>query len=189
MKKNKKTDKQIAKSDAEKAAQALALAKAIDAMTGMYQTVKTAIARLFDKSEKTAVYKAVSDYVKPGTLDDRKRAMQVCNGVKDQLSYEVMTEAEKAALNSTLREFREKLGVKARKTKKRKHTSASAEDKSASVILPDIGKTEHEKLALVMQVLTALDNALGTTRNETLELIVQVADSDRAKENKAKKAA
>jgi hypothetical protein len=93
-------------------------------------------------------------------------------------------------LSDTLRNFREQLGVKPRKTKKRKTaTGAAPEDKSASVTLPEVGKTDNERLALVMQVLTALDNALGTTRNETLALIVQVADSDRAKENKAKKAA
>lgn len=185
-KKTKKTEAQIVKSDAEKAQAAIALSKAIDAMTDMYGTVKTHIARLFDKSEKTAVYKAVADYVKPGTDDDRKRAMQVCSGVKDQLDYDHMIESEQAALNSTLREFREKLGVKARKTKKRKAASASADDKSASVILPDIGNTEHEKLALVMQVMTALDNALGTTRQETIALIIKAAEVNKA-ETKATK--
>ncbi len=185
-KKTKKTDKQIAKSDAEKAQQAIALSKAIDAMTGMYGTVKTCIARLFDKSEKTAVYKTVSDYVKPGTDDDRKRAMQVCNGVKDQLNYDVMDKAEQAALNSTLREFREKLGVKARKTKKRKTASTSTDDKSASVILPEVGKTDNERIALVMQVMTALDSALGTTRQETIALIIKAAEVSKA-ETKATK--
>lgn len=189
MKTKKKTDKQIAKSDAEKAQQAMALSKAIDAMAGMYKTVKTAIARLFDKSEKTAVYKIVADYVKPGTDDDRKRAMQVCQGVKDQLHYNVMDEAAQAALNSTLREFREKLGVKARKTKKRKTASTNAEDKSASVLLPEIGNTEHEKLALVMQVMTALDNALGTSRQETIALIIKAAEVTKVETKTAKKAA
>jgi hypothetical protein len=186
--KTKKTEKQIAKSDAEKAAQAIALSKAIDAMAGAYAKVKNLIARLFDKSEKEAIYKIVSDYVKPGTDDDRKRAMQVCDGVKDQLNYEVMTESEQAALNSTLREFREKIGVKARKTKKRKPVKNLTDDKSASVILPEIGNTENEKLALVMQVMTALDSALGTTREETIALIIKAAEATETKVKKNKAA-
>ena len=171
--KNKKTDKQIAKSDAEKAAQAIALSKAIDAMTGMYNTVKTAIARLFDKSEKHAAYKAVSDYVKPGTDDDRKRAMQVCNGVKDQLNYDVMEESEKAALNSTLREFREKIGVKARKTKKRKTTSGKTGDAEVGENnsgLPEAGKTEREHILYAAKVLAIVMQACGTDADETLAL-------------------
>jgi len=184
-KKTKKTDKQIAKSDADKAVQAIALAKAIDAMTGMYNTVKTAIARLFDTSEKKAVYLAVSDYVKPGTDDDRKRAMQVCNGVKDQLNYKVMTEAEQAALNSTLREFREKLGVKARKTKKRtpaQKAAAAAKAKAAAAAKAEgdaddnIGKTAQERLLYAANWIERFMAATGWNADETLSFFGKAMD-------------
>jgi septal ring factor EnvC (AmiA/AmiB activator) len=171
--KTKKTDKQIAKSDAEKAAQAIALSKAIDAMAGAYAKVENLIARLFDKSEKEAIYKIVADYVKPGTDDDRKRAMQVCNGVKDQLNYDVMDKAEQAALNSTLREFREKIGVKARKTKKRKTTSGTTGNMETSENnsgLPEAGKTEREHVLYAAKILAIVMQACGTDAGETLAL-------------------
>lgn len=171
---NKKT-KSGSQSDDQKATLALALANAIDAMVKMAGTIESAIARLFDKSDKQAVVSAVKEYVKPGTLDDYKRYMQVARGVKDQLDYEVMPDDNKAHLNDMLRRFREKLEVKARKTKKRKTSQhvASADDNASAVTLPAIGKTPHERNALIFQVLTALDNALGTTREQTLALIAQ----------------
>jgi hypothetical protein len=188
MKKKKKTDKQIAKSDSEKAQQALALGAAIDAVVEMAGVVKSAIQRLFDKSDKKAVYLTVTAYVKPGTDEDYKRYTQVAAGVKDVMHFNVMPDGEKAHLSDMLRNFREKLGVKARKTKKRKTaTGAAPKDRGASVILPEVGKTDNERIALVMQVMTALDNALGTTRQETVALIIKAAEVSKAeiKKNKA----
>jgi hypothetical protein len=185
----KKTENQITKSDAEKAAQAIALGKAIDAVVKMASIVKSAIARLFDKTDKNAVIHAVTAYVKPGTADDYRRFTQVANGVKDEMHFDVMDDDEKAHLSDTLRNFREKLGVKARKTKKRgKRGGGNTDDKSASVILPEIGSTENEKLALVMQVMTALDSALGTTREETIALIIKAAEATETKVRKNKAA-
>ena len=68
-----------------------------------------------------------------------------------------------------------------------KYADAPGATELRDVPVPEIGNTENEKLALVMQVMTALDNALGTTREETIALIIKAAEvtETKTKKNKA----
>jgi hypothetical protein len=151
------------------------------------KNLQAAITGLFELYGHCAVLlgtgkKAALDRVRSYVHGNRERWQEVATGLKDHIRYADMKPDDKQRASNNLRYLRSIVGVAARPTTKRgkkpEHAGKSPIDtqdianRDGRVILPETGKTQNERYALIGQVLTALDNALGTSRAETVELIL-----------------
>ncbi|MFA5321956.1 MAG: hypothetical protein WC373_04725 [Smithella sp.] len=145
-------------------------------------------ADLLGKSKQAAL-----DRVRAYVQGNRDKWQEVATGLKDHTGYAKLKAEDKQRASNNLRYLRQVVGVKARPTVKRGKASKpvteidlqALADKHDKVILPDTGRTPNERAALINQVLTALDNALGCTRADTIELILTVTRSNGAKKQAA----
>jgi colicin import membrane protein len=178
-----------AKAKAKAEADASALCAAIDAVVGMYGKVTSAMDQavnaLFDKSAKNTALKAFADYVRPGTDGDYERFERVKRGVREVLHAATMGDAKARQLADTLRNFRDKLGVKARETKKRtpaQKAAAAAKAKAAAAEKAEdnaddnIGKTAQERLLYAANWIQRFMAETGWNADETLSFFGKAID-------------
>ena len=178
-----------AKAKAEAEADASALCAAVDAVVSMCGKVASAmdqaVSALFDKSAKNTALKAFADYVKPGTDGDYERFERVKRGVREVLHAATMDDAKARQLSDTLRNFRDKLGVKARETKKRtpaQKAAAAAKAKAAAAASAEgdaeaeIGKTAQERLLYAANWIERFMAATGWDADETLSFFGKAMD-------------
>jgi len=180
-----------AKAKAEAEADATALCAAIDAVVGMYGKVASAMDQavnaLFDKSAKNTALMAFAYYVKPGTDGDYERFERVKRGVREVLHAATMDDAKARQLADTLRNFRDKLGVKARETKKRtpaQKAAAAAKAKAAAAgnaennaeAEAEVGKTAQERLLYAANWIERFMAATGWNADETLSFFGKAMD-------------
>lgn len=182
MKKTEKTSK------AEKTETKKIAPKLEAAITGLYELYGHC-ADLLGKGKQAAL-----DRVRSYVQGNRDKWAEVATGLKDHIGYADLKADEKQRASNNLRYLRQIVGVKARPTVKRGTRPAASSavidaqdvaDKYDRVILPDTGKTQRERLALVQQVLTALDNAFGSTRAETIELVLLATQQNGQKKQAA----
>jgi hypothetical protein len=166
------------------------LEAAIGGLSELYDGCSSAIASMLNTAAKKAALKRAQDYIS-GKYD---RWVEVRDGLKKHVGYDDMKKDERERVTNNLRYLRQIVGVAARPTKKRippkiqSDSDDNANSNSARVILPDVGTAQNERLALVNQVLTALDEAFACDRSETVELILlatQQAGKEKARKNAA----
>jgi len=188
---NKKIDKKVKET---KPVNTL-LTAAIGGLTEMLNKVSETVNVLFGKQAKSNALKRVQAYVRPGEREDYERWIEVADGLKKHIGYADLKAIERQRASGSIRYLRQIVGVNARPTAPRVNKKIKPEiravtlddlaEKNTRVILPKSGKTQNERIALVKQVLTALDNAFGTSRHDTLELIlIATADQSGVKKQK-----
>jgi colicin import membrane protein len=176
-----------AKAKADADADAQALCAAVDAVVTMYGKVASAMEQavnaLFDKSAKNTALMAFAYYVKPGTDGDYERFDRVKRGVREVLHAATMDDAKARQLADTLRNFREKLGVKARVTKERtpaQKAAAAAKAKAAASVEGnaeiEVGKTVQERLLYAANWIEQFMAATGWNADETLSFFGKAMD-------------
>lgn len=95
--------------------------------------------------------------------------------IKESIGYDGMNKREKLRASNNLAYLRKIVGVKARPTARRvqSHVATESGEKPDAVILPEIGRTQADRIRLIMQIVTALSERFGSTVQETKALIVK----------------
>ncbi len=161
------------KKEAEKIDQALETA--ISGLAELSDSLET----LIDGNGKKAALQRVMDYVRPASAGAVERWNAVKSGLKARMKYGDLKSIERQRLTGRIRYLRGLLGIVARKRKTVVKVPPTMPpelaEASGRVILPELAvKNQNGRKAMVLAVLTALDQAFGCERKETLALIASV---------------